>query len=126
MLAPVRTVLSRIEPRLTLVDDAAEIVPGLRAVAAPGHTPGHIAIDVESAGARLLVAGDAFVHPLHLRRPEWPMVGDMLRDETTASRRALLARAAMTGALLHVYHFPYPGLGRVSRRGAAWRWEPLG
>ena len=120
--------LSRLAPRLVLVDGAAdaEIVPGFRAVAAPGHTPGHIAIAVESNDEQLLVVGDTFGHPLHLRRPDWSSVPDMLRDETGPTRRALLEQAAMTGALLHVYHFPYPGLGRVSRRGAAWRWEPLG
>jgi glyoxylase-like metal-dependent hydrolase (beta-lactamase superfamily II) len=123
---PAVAALARLGSRLVLVDEPAEIVPGVRAIAAPGHTPGHLALAVESGGARLLVGGDAFVHPLHVRRPAWRMVGDMLRAETEASRRALRERAASEGAILHCYHFPYPGLGRVWRRRAEWRWEPLG
>lgn len=121
-----RAILPLIEAKLGLVDDAAEaeIVPGVRAVAAPGHTPGHMAIAVESGGERLLATFDALSHPLHVEHPEGNSVFDTLPDQTDATRRALLDRAAADGTRLIVYHFPFPGLGRVVRQGDALRWEP--
>ena len=126
VLAPVRAALPIIEPRLELIDEAAEveIVPGLRAVAAYGHTPGHTAFLVESDGERLLAVFDTFTHLLHVAHPTWNMAFDTFPDQTDTTRRGILDRAAAEGLLVHVYHFPFPGLGRVSREGDAWRWQP--
>ena len=53
-----RTQLPPIQERLILVEDGDEIVPGIQVVAAPGHTPGHIALFDTRDGS--LIAGDAF------------------------------------------------------------------
>lgn len=115
-----------IEDRLALVDEEAEeeIVPGLRAVAAYGHTQGHIAVAVASGEARLLVTFDAWHHPLQVSHPDWGFAGDADRDEAVASRRRLLARADAENAITIGYHLPFPGVGRVRADGDAWRWEP--
>ncbi len=128
LLAPVQTVLPVIDSRLDLVDDAAEseIVPGLRAVAAHGHTPGHMAVLIESGEERLAATFDAFVHPLHVRYPAWNFAVDTLRNQTETTRRGLLDRAAADGWRLAVYHFPFPGLGRVAREEDAWRFTAEG
>lgn len=125
-LAPVRMALPVIEPRLELVDDAAEaeIVPGLRAVSAYGHTPGHMAVLIESGADRLLAIFDALTHPLHVQHPAWNMAFDTLPDVTEATRRRLLERATSQGLRLAAYHFPFPGIGRVAAEGDAWRWQP--
>jgi glyoxylase-like metal-dependent hydrolase (beta-lactamase superfamily II) len=105
-----------------------EIFPGgraVRAVRAAGHTPGHTAIMLESAGERLLGVGDSFYDPLQLSHPGWSTQWDT-DAAAAASRRILLARAADERLLVHAYHMPFPGLGYVTRYGDAPRWTPAG
>ncbi|MFN8564406.1 MAG: MBL fold metallo-hydrolase [Anaerolineae bacterium] len=49
----------------------AEIMPGMCAVAAPGHTIGHIALELSSGGEKLLHIADAAHSPFQINRPEW-------------------------------------------------------
>jgi glyoxylase-like metal-dependent hydrolase (beta-lactamase superfamily II) len=117
--------LSAIRDRISLVGGEAEIVPGVRILPAPGHTPGHVAIAVSSAGEELLCLVDLVLHPVHIQEPEWFAVFDMLPDQLVAARHALLGRAAVEKSLVMAFHFPFPGLGRVSPSGVSWQWEPL-
>lgn len=102
-----------------------EILPGVRAVAAPGHTPGHSAIMLQSRGERLLCVGDTFYDPLQLTNPTWSTPWDLDAAASIASRRHLLDRAADEQILIHAYHLPFPGLGHVERRGTTFTWHPL-
>jgi glyoxylase-like metal-dependent hydrolase (beta-lactamase superfamily II) len=104
--------------------DEAEVVPGVRALAAPGHTPGHLAVAVASAGAQLLYLADTVLHPIHVEEPDWYPVFDLLPEQAAATKRRLLDRAAADRALVHAFHFPFPGLGQVRAAGAGWTWEP--
>ena len=103
----------------------AEILPGVRAIAAPGHTPGHAAILLQSQGERLLCVGDTFYDPLQLTNPTWATPWDLDAPASVASRRHLLERAADEQILVHAYHPPFPGLGRVQRDGSTFTWHPL-
>ena len=58
MVNVARKNLPPLQDRLTLIDDGFEIVPGIQAVATPGHTPGHLAVSVTSATERLLHISD--------------------------------------------------------------------
>jgi glyoxylase-like metal-dependent hydrolase (beta-lactamase superfamily II) len=111
---------SRLEP----VESEVEISPGVRVVPAPGHTPGHLAVVIASGKEQCLFVGDAFVFPLQAERPEWNLPFDLAPDQATATRRALFDRAASEEMLVFAYHCPFPPLGRIERRGAAWRWMP--
>ena len=120
-----RTQLPPIRDRLTLVEDGDEIAPGIQVVAAPGHTPGHIALRITSEGEQLLWAVDTCIHPIHVEYPDWVSKVDYLPHETVVTRRRLLGQAAVGRALVHLYHFPFPGLGRVVLHNGGWRWQPL-
>jgi len=79
-----------------LVDDGAEIVPGIKAIATPGHTPGHMILSITSEGEQLLCASDMVLHPIHLEHPEWFAAVDTLpffifrfRDWAMSSRRVM-------------------------------------
>jgi glyoxylase-like metal-dependent hydrolase (beta-lactamase superfamily II) len=118
--------LRPLEDRLTLVGDASEAVPGVRAIAAAGHTPGHMALSIASDGERLLHISDAVLYPLHLERPEWTPVFDMLPKQASASKRRIFNLAAEENALVFAHHFPpFPSLGRVHKREQGWRWQRI-
>ncbi len=106
------------------VEGETEIVPGVRAIPAAGHTPGHIAILLASGGQHLLHLGDAAVHPLHLEHPDWENGFDLAPPAALLTRRELLHRAVSEGMHLMAFHFPFPSVGQVATRGEGWSWKP--
>ncbi len=126
MVDTARRNLDPLKERLTLVEDASEIVPGVEAVAAFGHTPGHIALSFASGGDRLLHVSDAVLYPLHLEHPQWTPVFDILPEQAAASKRRVFDRAAEEDALVFAHHFPpFPNLGHVRKAEQGWRWQPI-
>jgi glyoxylase-like metal-dependent hydrolase (beta-lactamase superfamily II) len=117
--------LSAIESKLDCVEPGTEIVPGVAAIAAFGHTPGHMAVEVTSAHDQLLFVADAIVDPINLEYPEARCVTDSQPEQTVRTRRSLLERAAAENPLVAATHFPFPGLGRVGRRDEGWAWRPV-
>jgi glyoxylase-like metal-dependent hydrolase (beta-lactamase superfamily II) len=122
-LASAREAIALFGERLRAFEYGAEILPGVRTVQAAGHTPGHTAILLESAGERLLCVGDSFHDRLQLRHPGWCTPWDHDRYRATASRRSLLARAADENIAVHAYHLPFPGLGSIMRHGDVFEWR---
>jgi glyoxylase-like metal-dependent hydrolase (beta-lactamase superfamily II) len=120
-----RKSLPPIKAQVDLLEREMEIVPGVHAVFAPGHTPGHMALIISSGRMQLLALADVVLHPIHLERPSWRSVFDLAQDMAAKTRRELLDRAAADQAKVMAYHFPFPSLGQVVSRGqGAWRWEP--
>jgi len=117
--------LPPIQGQVDLFDRETEIVPCIRAVAAPGHTPGHMALEISSEGEQLLCISDAALHPIHLEQPEWYAVVDFAPEQVVATRRRLLSMAAARKALVLAFHFPFPGLGHIIQKGDAWQWQPI-
>jgi glyoxylase-like metal-dependent hydrolase (beta-lactamase superfamily II) len=117
-----------IRGQLDLVDHEAEIVPGIYAVDAKGHTPGHMAVSVSSGGEELLYTSDTVLHQIHLEHPEWHTDSyDHDLEQAAATKRRIFDRAAAEKALVLAFHFfPFPSLGRVVRKGEGWQWRPIG
>jgi glyoxylase-like metal-dependent hydrolase (beta-lactamase superfamily II) len=115
--------LQPIKERLSLVTGGQEIRPGIRLLPAPGHTPGHMAVRVESSQEELLCISDLVLHPLQIEEPGWVAAVDMLPDQLVAQRQALLPTVTRDDCRVMAFHFPFPGLGRVSPEGDGWRWE---
>lgn len=117
--------LPPIQGRLDLVDHENVIVPGIRAIAAPGHTPGHMALAISSRGEKLLCVSDAVLHPIHVEEPEWYAAVDFAPEQLVATRRQLLNSAVAEKALVLAFHFPFPGLGHAVQKGEGWQWHPI-
>lgn len=118
--------VAAIRPQVATFEPGATLAPGVRAVEIPGHTPGHVGVEIGSDRDRLLYVGDAVHHyVVSLANPDWRIRFDADPTTAEASRRALLARAAETKQLLYVPHFPHPSLGRVERQGDGFRWVPV-
>ena len=116
-LGPLR---HQIEP----IDRETEVVPGVAAIPAPGHTPGHLAVLIASEGQYLLNLGDAAVHPLHLEQPSWQNGFDLDPDRAIVTRRQLMERAVADDMHLMAFHFPFPSIGRVTAKNGGWLWTP--
>ena len=117
--------LPPIQDQLDLVDHETEIVPGIRAVAAPGHTPGQMAVAVASDSKRLLYISDVVIHPIHLDQPDWYAAVDLAPEQVVTTRRQLLHWAAAEKTLVHAFHFPFPSLGYVIQKGERWQWRSI-
>lgn len=115
-----------IRDRLDLLDREMEIVPGIYAIAAAGHTAGHLALAIASAGEELLYVSDAALHPIHLEHPDWYPIWDLEPERALATKRRLFDRAAADHALVLAFHFPpFPSIGHVSKQARGWRWQSL-
>ena len=125
MLMTAHKNLPPIEGRLELIDRETEIVPGIQAIAAPGHTVGHVALAISSDGEQLLYISDAALYPVHLEQPDWYPAFDFASEQAMVSRRQLMDRAVAERALVIACHFPFPGLGHVLQRGGAWQWQAI-
>ena len=126
VLAFIERNLSGVQTQIDLIEPGTEIVPGITAIAAWGHSPGHMALDIRSADRRLLFVGDAVVVPLHLEFPDTIGMTDHRPVEMVETRRALLTTAAREQCLVCASHLPFPGLGYAKTRGAHWEWQAIG
>ena len=114
-----------LQDRIDLLDHETEIVPGVQAIAAPGHTPGHLALAIESGDHHLLHLADAVCHPIHVEHPEWFMSVDILPEQAVTTRRKLLKRAVSEQSLVSAFHLPFPGIGHIIPADECWQWQPL-
>jgi glyoxylase-like metal-dependent hydrolase (beta-lactamase superfamily II) len=115
--------LASIEDRLRTVEATADVSPGITFVPTHGHTPGHVAIMVESDGESLISTGDVIAHPLvNLEQPRWGIGFDWDVEQGIASRLAFLDQAATDRARVFGFHLPWPGFGYIARHRDAYRW----
>ena len=113
--------LSQIKDRLETIKPGTDIVSGVRTINTAGHTPGHIAIEVASGNDAMLVVGDAIAHPtIAFAHPDWKPDADHDADRAVATRTSLLDRLAADRSRIIGYHLPFPGIGKVERKGTAY------
>ncbi|MDT0615296.1 MBL fold metallo-hydrolase [Streptomyces lancefieldiae] len=113
---------------LDLVDvpaEGVEVAPGLRLLPTPGHTPGHIAVELTSRGESALITGDCVHHPVQIAHPAIGACVDIDPQLAVASRRELLGSLADTDTLVLGTHFAPPTAGRVITHENAYRLAPL-
>jgi glyoxylase-like metal-dependent hydrolase (beta-lactamase superfamily II) len=121
----VRKNLLPLQDRFDIVDYETEILPGIKATAAPGHTPGHLVLTISSGNERLLCISDIVHYPFQLEQPDWHFVGDIKPEQAALTRRQVLNRASTDNVLVMACHFPFPGLGHIRKDGEAWIWQPI-
>ncbi|MBW7900068.1 MAG: MBL fold metallo-hydrolase [Rhodocyclaceae bacterium] len=107
--------------------DGSQLVPGIRAVAANGHTPGHTAYAVESDGRKLLIWGDlVHSHAVQFARPGVSIEFDVDQKQAIATRREIMKSAAASRTLVAGMHLPFPGIGHVRAEGkGSYSWVPI-
>lgn len=126
----VRRVFAPVAKDVTRFEWGKEIVPGISAVAAPGHTPGHTVFAIQSGAAKFLMMSDLTNNTeVFVRRPDWQAIVDMDGEMARQTRHRMLDMAASEGMQVAFYHAPFPATGHILRDGAAYRlvpafWQP--
>jgi glyoxylase-like metal-dependent hydrolase (beta-lactamase superfamily II) len=98
---------------LDLVDGDSGVAPGITYLDAPGETPGHHCVWVESQGATFMHVGDLYHHPAELQH-DWVQVGSEAA-RVLPSRQRVLAQALRRGTTVASSHGLLPGWTRVAR-----------
>jgi glyoxylase-like metal-dependent hydrolase (beta-lactamase superfamily II) len=121
--AGARRVFKAIEARTTRIEPGDEVAPGIVAIDTAGHTPGHISLLVTAGSSKLLITADAVQNAhISMAHPDWQPRADMDGAKAAKARRQLLDMAATDKLQVICYHIPFPGLGRVERKGSAFAW----
>jgi len=110
---------------LDLLEGEHALTEEVTALEAPGHTPGHMAVLIISAGERALILGDALVNPAQVTEPEMRFAFDSDGETAAATRRRLLDRIEAEGMKVAQCHFPAPGFGRIVRLEGRRYWQGL-
>lgn len=115
--------LLALRERFDLIANDAEILSGIRAMPTPGHSPGHLALVIQSEGEELVYTADAASHPLHFQHPEWSSSFDSDPEQAARTRRMLREYLTTRPARLLAYHYPFPGVGRLVRENDSYQWR---
>lgn len=116
-----KRILGEIGEQVQVFGDGDEVLPGIEAVATPGHTPGHMSFAVGD----VMIVGDAIANAhVAFEQPGWPSGTDQDAGEGAKTRAALLDRMAADRMDMVGFHLPFPGIGRVNRDGAGYRFIP--
>jgi glyoxylase-like metal-dependent hydrolase (beta-lactamase superfamily II) len=111
--------------KFTFLDDASSVTGGITAMAAFGHSPGHMVYMIESEGQRLVVTADTANHYVwSLQRPDWEVKFDMDKAAAAAARREVFGMLAADRTPFIGYHMPFPALGYVEVQGEGFRYVP--
>jgi glyoxylase-like metal-dependent hydrolase (beta-lactamase superfamily II) len=107
-------------------DGDTTLIPGIKAIAAHGHTAGHTVYVVESKGQKLIVWGDL----IHVGAVQFPDPSVTIRFDTDsaaalAQRKKVFAMVAKQGYLVGAAHLSFPGVGHIRAEGKGYVWQPI-
>jgi glyoxylase-like metal-dependent hydrolase (beta-lactamase superfamily II) len=111
--------------RLDLVEGGHRITPSVSTVATPGHTPGHLCIEIVSRGQRGCILGDLVFTLADVAEPGWRVVFDGDHAAAVRTRLAALERLESQRSLVGATHLPGAGLGHFVSVGGRHTWRAL-
>lgn len=109
---------------IELIDGDYEVVPGVTILSAPGESPGHSIVRIESAGETFYALADLVHHAAEFEYPDWTRGGSD-KAQLQISRKKHLPEIAASQAIAIFAHAYFPGWGRVMRTGSSYHWEPI-
>jgi glyoxylase-like metal-dependent hydrolase (beta-lactamase superfamily II) len=103
---------------------AGRLCSGITAMAAFGHTPGHMIYSLESGGRKLMLTADTANHfVLSLERPDWEVRFDMDKSGAAATRKTVFDMIAADRLAFVGYHMPFPSVGYIEKAGEGYRYH---
>ncbi len=114
-----------VRDRLVFIKDGQEFLPGVTAMAAPGHTVGHTIFMISSGNSQLCYVGDLTHHPvLLMEKPRTQFAYDSDPAQSAETRVRMLTMLAEKRIPILAYHFAWPGIGHVAKAGEGFRYYP--
>jgi glyoxylase-like metal-dependent hydrolase (beta-lactamase superfamily II) len=112
--------------KMTMLDDGGSVASGITAMAAFGHTPGHMCYMIENGGQQMVLIADLANHPVwSLAKPDWEVRFDMDKAAAAASRRKVLGMIAADKVMMVGYHMPFPAMGYVAAKDDGFQYVPM-
>jgi glyoxylase-like metal-dependent hydrolase (beta-lactamase superfamily II) len=119
------TICEPLAERSTFIKPGDEVVPGIRAVDAAGHSPGLMAFHIESDRKRFMITADTLTqYVMAVQRPEWHFEMDDDKDKAVATRKRMLDMLATEKLMFASFHMPFPAIGWIDKTAAGYRWVP--
>lgn len=113
--------------KATFLKGGDDVVTGIRAVEAFGHSPGHMAYHVESEGQQLMIWADVCNHyVVSLQRPEWHVAVDHDKEQAGQTRKKIFGMVHTDRIPVIGFHMPFPSIGFLDRRGDSYQWVAAG
>jgi glyoxylase-like metal-dependent hydrolase (beta-lactamase superfamily II) len=120
-----RRFIAAIAAKVSAFEPGAQVLPIVKAVATPGHTPGHSSYQIGADADQLFYLGDVAHHSvISVQRPAWSIQVDGDHAAAEAMRQQTLAKLAADHARVLVPHFPFPGVGQIVADGRGLAWQP--
>ena len=91
----------------------ADLCAELKLLPTPGHTPGHVSVQITSEGQKALITGDMLHHPCQMARLDWASSPDYDKPLAKETRRSVFEAVADTDTLVIGTHFATPSAGYV-------------
>lgn len=120
-----RRALGPVARNVTLYRWGQEVAPGVLAIAAPGHTPGHTVFAITSGTARFMMMSDITNNTsVFVKHPDWSMILDLDGEMARQTRHRMLDMAAAEGMECAFYHAPFPSVGHILRTAGGYELVP--
>src|SRR3954462_3193593 len=114
-----------VRDRLVFFKDGQEFLPGVQAMAAPGHTVGHHMFMVTSNGKSFAFLGDLTHHQvLLLEKPRMEFAYDTDPKQAASTRVKMLDMIAANKIPVMSYHFAWPGYGHIAKTTEGFHYYP--
>ena len=115
-------IFEKVRDRTSLFQWGKEVVPGLEAVAAPGHSIGHTAFWLRSGDEQVFIQSDLTNQAaLFVTNPDWYSALDQFPELTVRTRRRFYDMLAARHIPLQAFHHPFPGRCYLEKDGTAYR-----
>lgn len=112
----VKNIIVPLADNATFIKGGDSVVPGVEAMEAFGHTPGHLVFLIDSDGQRMVLTADTANHyVLSLQRPDWEVLYDMDKGMAAETRKKVFGMIADEQLPFIGYHMPFPGVGYVKK-----------
>jgi len=121
----VRRVFGALGSKPTMYEPDKEVLPGIKAVPAYGHTPGHMMHLLQSDESQLMLSADLVIGPLFLRNPDWHVMFDLDPIKAAETRHRVCDQLAADKVLVHGSHFPFPAVFNIEKNGSRYRETPM-
>jgi glyoxylase-like metal-dependent hydrolase (beta-lactamase superfamily II) len=118
-------ILNSLGVKPSLYEADRELASGIRSLASPGHTPGHMSHVISSGSSTVFVQADIANGPLFARYPGWHSMFDMDGGMAETTRRRIYDMLSTEKLLVQAFHHSFPALGYLERLGDGYRLAPV-